>query len=58
MRRTAVVCLADLGSPRQLQHAGLRPLWTSAPETLAYLIKLDEEQVERILALPNKLARP
>ena len=39
-----------------LAHPALRPLWTTTPETLAYLVKLDEEQVARIRALPAKLS--
>ena len=38
-----------------LAHAPLRHLWTTSPDTLGYLLKLDESQVERIRALPEKL---
>lgn len=58
--RAGVECaLAAAGAlANTLQHAALRPLWTSAPEKLAYLLMLDDEQVKRILALPDKLTRP
>ena len=38
-----------------LQHRSLTPLWTTEPERLAYLIKLEEEQIARVLMLPAQL---
>lgn len=38
-----------------LQHDTLDALWTSAPDTLAYLIKLDDEAVGRLIALPAQM---
>ena len=38
-----------------LKHVALRPLWTSLPDTLGYLMKLEDAQVERLLALPRLL---
>ena len=33
----------------------LRALWTSMPDTLAYLIKLDDRQAAALLALPGQM---
>ena len=40
-----------------LLHDALRPLWTTAADTLAYLVKLDDKQVARLRALPAQMAR-
>ena len=40
-----------------LQHAPLRPLWTTEPEKLSYLTRIDEPEAISLLALPDTLAR-
>jgi hypothetical protein len=41
-----------------LEHSALRPLWTTRPETISYLIRLDDDQIARIRELPARLATP
>jgi hypothetical protein len=38
-----------------LQHGNLKPLWTTSPDKLAYLTRLDDEQVKALVAIASQL---